>query len=109
MDVPLAAEHAGSRHEARPRRRCRSANLGLARAAALPDAQLETCRAGRSRRIAEDRSDEAPWNYLKAHNLPKPGKKRDILCDSKLKAVMGKDEVAMFEMTGLVGKHLSQV
>jgi chromatin remodeling complex protein RSC6 len=47
------------------------------------------------------------WDYIKAHNLQNPANKRNILCDAKLKAVMGKDEVTMFEMTGLVGKHLS--
>ena len=49
------------------------------------------------------------WDYIKAHNLQNPANKRNILCDAKLKAIMGKDEVTMFEMTGLVGKHLSQV
>lgn len=49
------------------------------------------------------------WDYIKAHNLQNPANKRNILCDAKLKAVMGKDEVTMFEMTGLVGKHLSQI
>ncbi len=47
------------------------------------------------------------WDYIKAHNLQNPANKRNILCDAKLKAVLGKDEVTMFEMTGLVGKHLS--
>lgn len=47
------------------------------------------------------------WDYIKAHSLQNPANKRNILCDAKLKAVMGKDEVTMFEMTGLVGKHLS--
>ena len=47
------------------------------------------------------------WAYIKEHNLQNPANKRNILCDAKLKAVMGKDEVTMFEMTGLVGKHLS--
>jgi chromatin remodeling complex protein RSC6 len=47
------------------------------------------------------------WAYIKEHNLQNPKNKRNILCDSKLKAVMGKDEVTMFEMTGLVGKHLA--
>jgi chromatin remodeling complex protein RSC6 len=47
------------------------------------------------------------WEYIKGHNLQNPANKRNILCDAKLKAVMGKDEVTMFEMTGLVGKHLS--
>ncbi|HEY8360830.1 MAG TPA: SWIB/MDM2 domain-containing protein [Ramlibacter sp.] len=46
------------------------------------------------------------WTYIKEHNLQNPANKRNILCDAKLKAVMGKDEVTMFEMTGLVGKHL---
>lgn len=47
------------------------------------------------------------WDYIKAHNLQNPANKRNILCDSPLKAVMGKDEVTMFEMTALVGKHLA--
>ena len=49
------------------------------------------------------------WDYIKAHNLQNPANKRNILCDAKLKAVLGKDEATMFEMTGLVGKHLSPV
>ena len=47
------------------------------------------------------------WDYIKQHNLQNPANKRNILCDAALKAVMGKDEVTMFEMTGLVGKHLA--
>jgi len=47
------------------------------------------------------------WDYIKSHNLQNPANKRNILCDATLKAVMGKDEVTRFEMTGLVGKHLS--
>jgi chromatin remodeling complex protein RSC6 len=46
------------------------------------------------------------WEYIKARNLQNPANKRNILCDAQLKAVMGKDEVTMFEMTGLVGRHL---
>ena len=47
------------------------------------------------------------WDYIKARNLQNPANKRNILCDAALKTVMGKDEVTMFEMTALVGKHLS--
>ena len=47
------------------------------------------------------------WDYIKSNNLQNPANKRNILCDDTLKAVMGKDEVTMFEMTGLVNKHLS--
>lgn len=46
------------------------------------------------------------WAYIKEHNLQNPANKRNILCDDKLAAVMGKREVTMFEMTALVGKHL---
>jgi chromatin remodeling complex protein RSC6 len=46
------------------------------------------------------------WDYIKARNLQNPANKRNILCDGPLRTVMGKDEVTMFEMTGLVGKHL---
>ena len=46
------------------------------------------------------------WDYIKAHNLQNPANKRNILCDVTPKAILGKDEVTMFEMTGLVGKHL---
>lgn len=47
------------------------------------------------------------WEYIKANNLQNPANKRNILCDAKLKAVLGKPEVTMFELTGLAGKHLA--
>lgn len=47
------------------------------------------------------------WDYIKSNQLQNPANKRNILCDAKLQAVMGKPEVTMFEMAGLVGKHLS--
>ncbi|MEO5794412.1 MAG: SWIB/MDM2 domain-containing protein [Rhodoferax sp.] len=46
------------------------------------------------------------WVYIKKHNLQNPANKRNIKSDAKLKAVFGKDEVTMFEMAGLIGKHL---
>ena len=46
------------------------------------------------------------WEYIKQRNLQNPANKRNILSDAALKAVMGKDEVTMFEMTGLVSRHL---
>jgi chromatin remodeling complex protein RSC6 len=49
------------------------------------------------------------WAYIKEHDLQNPANRRNILCDAKLKAVMGKDEVTMFEMTALVSKHLKDV
>ena len=50
---------------------------------------------------------KAMWVYIKKHDLQNPANKRNILADDKLKAVFGKDEVTMFEMTKLVSNHLS--
>ena len=47
------------------------------------------------------------WVYIKAHNLQDPTNKRLINADAKLKEVFGKPQVSMFEMAGLIGKHLS--
>lgn len=47
------------------------------------------------------------WVYIKKHNLQNPTNKRNILADDKLKAIFGKGEVTMFEMTKLVSAHLS--
>ncbi|HYP84442.1 SWIB/MDM2 domain-containing protein [Variovorax sp.] len=47
------------------------------------------------------------WDYIKANNLQDPQNKRNINADEKLKPIFGKDQVTMFELTGLVGKHLS--
>ncbi|MBL6991483.1 MAG: hypothetical protein ISR65_16990 [Bacteriovoracaceae bacterium] len=47
------------------------------------------------------------WVYIKKHKLQNPKNKRNILADAKLKAVFGKKEVTMFELAGILGKHLS--
>lgn len=47
------------------------------------------------------------WEYIKKHNLQDPSNKRMINADDKLKEVFGKPQANMFEMTALVGKHLS--
>ncbi|MDO4592357.1 MAG: SWIB/MDM2 domain-containing protein, partial [Comamonadaceae bacterium] len=46
------------------------------------------------------------WDYVKAHNLQDPTDKRVIVADAKLLPVFGKERVGMFEITGIVGKHL---
>jgi len=51
---------------------------------------------------------KALWVYIKKNNLQDPKAKRNIVADTKLKAVFGgKGVVNMFEMTKLVSKHLS--
>lgn len=47
------------------------------------------------------------WVYIKKHDLQNPANKRNILADAKLEKVFGKKEVTMFELAGIVGKHLS--
>lgn len=39
------------------------------------------------------------WDYIKANKLQDPQDGRRVLCDAKLKAVMGEDSLSMFEMT----------
>ena len=47
------------------------------------------------------------WDYIKAQGLQDPINKRAINADAKLKPVFGKDQITMFELAGLIGKHLS--
>ena len=47
------------------------------------------------------------WVYIKKNNLQNPKNKRNILADEKLLKVFGKKEVTMFELAGILGKHLS--
>jgi len=47
------------------------------------------------------------WDYIKANSLQDAANKRAINADAKLLAVFGKPQVTMFELAGIVGKHLS--
>ena len=46
------------------------------------------------------------WIYIKAKGLQDKVNKRMINADEKLRAVFGKAQVSMFEMAGLIGKHV---
>ncbi|MFN7197540.1 MAG: SWIB/MDM2 domain-containing protein, partial [Hylemonella sp.] len=46
------------------------------------------------------------WDYIKAQGLQDPKDKRSIRADDRLRAVFGKDRIGMFEIAGLIGKHL---
>ncbi len=46
------------------------------------------------------------WTYIKKHGLQDKVNKRNINADDKLKAIFGKSQVTMFELAGLIGKHL---
>lgn len=47
------------------------------------------------------------WEYIKSHKLQDAVNKRMINSDDKLRAVLGKKQVTMFEMTKLVSQHLT--
>jgi DNA topoisomerase-3 len=47
------------------------------------------------------------WSYIKANGLQDTTNKRAINADARLLPVFGKPQVSMFELAGLVGKHLS--
>ena len=47
------------------------------------------------------------WDYVKANNLQDATNKRAINADAKLLPVFGKDQITMFELAGIVGKHLA--
>ena len=46
------------------------------------------------------------WDYIKAQGLQDPADKRSIRADAKLQAVFGKPSATMFELAGILGKHL---
>ncbi|MFC7410990.1 DNA topoisomerase III [Hydrogenophaga atypica] len=46
------------------------------------------------------------WDYIKANGLQDATNKRAINADAKLLAVFGKPQITMFELAGIVGKHL---
>ena len=47
------------------------------------------------------------WEYIKKHGLQDATNRRQINADAKLKAVLGQDQVSMFEMTKIISSHLS--
>jgi len=47
------------------------------------------------------------WDYIKAKGLQDPKDKRSIKADPALQAVFGKPSATMFEIAGILGKHLA--
>ena len=46
------------------------------------------------------------WAYIKKNKLQDNVNKRMVNSDDKLRALFGKAQVSMFEMAGLIGKHI---
>jgi DNA topoisomerase-3 len=47
------------------------------------------------------------WDYIKANGLQDAANKRAINADAKLLPIFGKAQITMFELAGIVGKHLA--
>ena len=60
-----------------------------------------------SEQVARTQVIKKLWDYIKAENLQDAKDKRSINADAKLLPVFGKPQVTMFELAGIVGKHLS--
>jgi DNA topoisomerase III len=60
-----------------------------------------------SDRVARTEVIKKLWDYIKANGLQDATNKRAINADDKLLPVFGKPQVTMFELAGIVGKHLS--
>jgi DNA topoisomerase-3 len=56
--------------------------------------------------LARPQVMKALWDYIKAQGLQDPKDKRLVNADAKLLAVFGKPQANMFELAGLIGKHL---
>lgn len=46
------------------------------------------------------------WDYIKKNDLQDKKNRRAINADAKLKPVFGKDQITMFELAKIVGKHV---
>ena len=71
----------------------------------MPSAELAAVIGGDP--IARPAVVKALWDYIKANGLQDSKDKRSINADAKLLPVFGKPQVTMFELAGIVGKHLS--
>ena len=56
--------------------------------------------------VARPQVMKALWDYIKAHGLQDAKDKRLINADAALLPVLGKPQANMFELAGLIGKHL---
>ena len=60
-----------------------------------------------SEAVSRPEATKKLWDYIKAHGLQDTADKRKVNADAKLEPVFGKPQVTMFEIAGVLGKHLS--
>ena len=94
-----AAKKAAAPHKAAAKRPSTAAGL-------QPSAALAAVIGGEA--VARTQVIKKLWDYIKAHGLQDAANKRNINADAKLLPVFGKAQVTMFELAGVVGKHLTK-
>ncbi|MBI2769255.1 MAG: DNA topoisomerase III [Burkholderiales bacterium] len=97
--APAARKAPAAKKAAAPKKP-RAAGAGL-----KPSADLAAVIGGEP--VARTQVIKKLWDYIKANGLQDATNKRAINADAKLLAVFGKPQVTMFELAGIVGKHLS--
>jgi DNA topoisomerase III len=70
-----------------------------------PSAELAAVIGGEA--VARTEVIKKVWDYVKANGLQDATNKRAINADAKLLPVFGKPQITMFELAGIVGKHLT--
>lgn len=71
-----------------------------------PSAQLAEVIGGAA--LPRTEATKKIWDYIKKHKLQDEKNKRMINADAKLQVIFGgKKQVSMFELAGIVNKHLS--
>ncbi len=69
-----------------------------------PDADLAAVIGGDA--VPRPEAVKKIWDYIKKNDLQDKKNRRNINADDKLRKLFGKDQVTMFELAGILGKHL---
>jgi len=85
-------------------RKTRAASAASAASAKRPSAALAAIIGDGA--VAHTEVIKKIWDYVKTHQLQDPADKRSIRADDKLRALFGKDSANMFELAGIIGRHL---
>ena len=56
--------------------------------------------------VAQAQAIQKIWAYVRSHQLQDAANKRNINADAKLLPLFGKPQITMFELAGIVSKHL---
>ncbi|MES2415889.1 MAG: DNA topoisomerase III [Pseudomonadota bacterium] len=102
--APAAKKAAAKKAPAKKAPAAKKARVAKPGAGLVPSAELAAVIG--SEPVARTQVIKKLWDYIKAEGLQDAKDKRSINADAKLLPVFGKPQVTMFELAGIVGKHL---